>query len=90
MNSEIIERDGKLMAKREIWETWDGMVVKNTQTGHLYIQTRERDWQTRLAIWRANAYHRDGRDNFSCPCPMPHGHIMFRNRGRGSSIYQPV
>lgn len=67
-----------------IWDTWQGKRVMNPR-GEIFIETKDADWQHRLGIWRNTCYTA----NVS-PCPMPEGHIMFRNAGKGTSYYKPV
>lgn len=59
---------------KQIWDIWPELRVTNEE-GTTYIQTPDEKWFTYLAIW-IRALEEDNR---TCPCPMPHGHIMFDN-----------
>lgn len=63
-------------------------LVRNVETGGLFIQTPDNLWAKRLSEWR-KAFKECGGDESKClvPCPMPWGHVMFNGR---STVYRPV
>ena len=59
------------------WRGWDGKVVQSTYSKSYYIQTTQKMWKHRLNIW-SEAWRKD--ENTKCPCPMPVGHCMFKDK----------
>jgi hypothetical protein len=56
---------------KQIWDIWPELTVE--KNGTTYIQTPDEKWSHYLSTWR-----RAIREGYStCPCPMPHGHLMF-------------
>jgi len=72
---------------KKSYELWQGQKVRNINTNEIYISTTDAQWQFRLAEWK-----RQHLNDPNCPCPMPAGHIMFRNAKRrpDSSYYKSI
>ena len=63
------------------------MVVQSQYSGEYFIATSDEDWQTRLANWKREHLLNP---KTTTPCPMPVGHLMFKNAGTTSSQYAVV
>lgn len=59
---------------KQIWDIWPELTVYNEDTRTTYIQTPDEKWADYFSIWR-RAIREDV--DTTCPCPMPHGHLMF-------------
>lgn len=59
---------------KQIWDIWPELTTE--KNGTVYIQTPDDKWFIYLKIW-IRAFGEDSET--TCPCPMPHGHIMFDN-----------
>lgn len=62
------------------YEKWEGEKV--FRDGEFFIETKKADWDHRLWYWKSRYLF----DNL-VPCPMPYGHVMFRNTKRKKNDY---